>query len=257
MNRLRGVVNFKLVALHINLGIDTYSKISEEIVRSVCRSLGINLVVVNIKELIGFSIPEMAKKVHRSVCSICGLVKRYVMNASAIELGADSIATGHNMDDLIANIVKEFLNMNIEGLVKLVPRTESIDGIAIGRIRPFYETSEMECLLYSLLNELPFIRFSCPYIDLSGIDRLIKKYINDLDYRHPGIKVSFIRKFVKNIPLLSSHVSKAKIMKCDSCGLISQGDECSFCKLTRRLVGKPLGFEIRRYLREVSSSIKW
>ncbi len=252
LNELRSKIHFNLVATYVDLGIEEISSTARFIVENVCRSLGINLVVPSIKEVVRASVPELAKYSRRAVCSVCGIVKRYVINSVAIALGASSVATGHNMDDLMANIIKEFLNLNFSRLSKLVPRTEGIKNLVVGRVRPLYEVTERENLVYALLKKLPFLKITCPYVNLDGIEFHIKKFLTELDIKYPGLRVSFLRRFSK----VELPEGNGEVRKCRYCGLISRGDVCSFCRLTIKSIGRALGPEVRAYVGDLVRSIK-
>jgi len=99
MNSISQERNLRVLALHIDLGIGEYSRRSREIVSMVAKSFGIDLIVYDLKRDLGLSLPEMKKSIRRGMCSLCGLVKRYIMNTAAIELGA-TLATAHNADDI-------------------------------------------------------------------------------------------------------------------------------------------------------------
>ncbi len=253
LSELRKSLGINLVVVHVNLGIEGFSELAESIVTEVCSSLGIKYVVPRVKDVLGASVLEIARKAHRAVCSVCGIIKRYFINSVAIALNTSSVATGHNMDDLMANIIKEFLNMNLSRLSKLVPRTEGIDGLVIGRIRPLYEVTERENLVYVLLKKLPFIKVTCPYMNVKGIEFRIKKFLIELDINYPGLRLSFLRRFSK-VKLVE--VDEGEIKECMYCGLISRGETCSFCRLTKKVFGKALGAEVREYIESLVKDIK-
>ena len=254
LSRLRKELNIEIVATHINLGMGEFSNVAESIVIKACNSLGVKYVIPKVKEVLGASVPEIASRVRRAVCSVCGVVKRYFINSVALALNATSVATGHNMDDLMSNIVKEFLNMNLVRLNKLIPRTEGINSLVVGRIRPLYEVTERENLIYVLLKKLPFVKVTCPYMNIKGIEFRIKKFLVELDINYPGIRLSFLRKFSKT--RFATEADEGEIKKCRYCGLISRGDVCSFCRLTKKVFGKALGPEVRGYIEDLVKAIK-
>ncbi len=74
-----------------------------------------NLHVVDIAKLYGETIPEVASRTMRGrnkPCSVCGLVKRHVMNRIARDGGYDVLATGHNLDDEAAVLLGNTLTWN-------------------------------------------------------------------------------------------------------------------------------------------------
>ncbi len=253
LKKISHEIGFKLVAMHIDLGIGEYSKKSLEASREAASRLGVQLIVVSVKDLTGYTIPEMAKLAKRPVCSICGLVKRYLINAVAVELGADAVALGHNADDLAVYSLKSFITQDIENIAKLGPKTETIKGLAVGRIRPLYEVYEKESFLYAFLAGVPFIHDECPNVDPSSLERSLKVQVNKLEEEKPGIKITMLRNMAKRIR--EYPVRKTPLMKCKHCGLLASSDECSFCRLTKRLTGQPLGPRVRERIRMLVNEV--
>jgi len=255
MKRAGEELGFGIIALHIDLGIGEYSRRNREAVKRLAAQLGTKLLVFDVKEVLGMSIPEMAFMSRRPPCSVCGLVKRYVINAAAVELGVDAVALGHNMDDMIAYIMKAFITQDISNIHKLGPRTESLKG-AVGRIRPLYDTSEREALAYALMKGLSFNHAECPNAAPESIEREVKAFMSSLERNHPSIKVQLVRRFYKN--LVSGGYrggGETSVSRCPVCGLISDGGVCSFCRLTKKLIGRYGGPIVREWFSKAGKGL--
>jgi len=98
--------------LYICLGIDdqrapigeglSYSSESQRLTEKFAAERSLKLHIVDVQKEYGATIPQFALKSHRGrgkPCSVCGLVKRHVMNRIARDFGYDVLATGHNLDD--------------------------------------------------------------------------------------------------------------------------------------------------------------
>ncbi|MEB3860085.1 MAG: MoaD/ThiS family protein, partial [Desulfurococcales archaeon] len=107
--KLSRELGFSLLGFHIDLGIGDYSRRSLEASKLLAERAGVPMAVVSVAEITGMTIPELASKARRPVCSVCGLVKRYLINAAAVEAGASAVALGHNADDIIAYNMKSFI----------------------------------------------------------------------------------------------------------------------------------------------------
>lgn len=254
LSKLSREFGFEVVALHIDLGIGDYSVKSKEASIKAASKLGVPLIVVSVKEITGYTIPELARKARRPVCSVCGLVKRYIINLVAVELGADAVALGHNADDLAVYSMKSFITQDLSNISKLGPKTESIKGLAVGRIRPLYEVYEKESYLYALLTETPFLHEECPNVDFSSMENRLKVHINSLEEEKPGVKITMLRNMAKRIRDYPK--PQLPISRCRHCGLLSSGDECSFCRLTKRITGQPLGPRAREVVRSLVASLQ-
>ncbi|BAN90774.1 ATP-binding protein [Aeropyrum camini] len=247
LSRLSGKLGFELVALYIHLGIYDYSEKSREASLRLARQLNVPLIVFDLKEVLGAGIPELARASKRPPCSVCGMVKRYVINAAAVELAADAVALGHNADDIAVYNLKSFLNQDLEAISKLGVRTESIPGVAVGRIRPLYYVYEKESFLYSLLAGLPFLHEECPFVDRRQMEVELKETVNQLEDKRPGLKLQMVSKLAKRVEDYPK--PGGSIGRCPSCGLLSSGGECSFCRVTRRALGRPMGPVVREWFR--------
>lgn len=252
--KLHGV---EVVGLHLVLGFGPYSRKSREAAEGACKVNSIPCIVLDVEEVLGAPVHAIARRARRPVCSVCGLIKRYVINAAAVELDADYVAMGHNADDIIAYTVKMFLNQDLAAIAKLGPSTESISGLAVARLRPLYEVTEKESLLYAIVSSTPFLHEECPFRPIAPIEERVKEFMNKVEEEHPGMKINYIRKLASNIGVYKK-VAEAvewEAQRCKSCGLLSAGDECSFCRLTRRTLGEAKGLHIRRAIRELASQI--
>ncbi len=250
LHRLSSVANFSLVLVHIDLGLGEYSVVSRRVVEDLSRRLGIDLVILSLRELLGIDIPSLSRRAGRPPCSVCGVVKRYLLNAVTVDLGLDSIATGHNLDDLATYLVKEFLRQNLEGIAKLYPRTEPLDGLAGKRIKPLVEVYEWELKIYSDLLGLRYVDRKCPLYDPYTLDNVLKKKLGELEERFPGILLGLVRNYVKRVDDYP-RPSIAGVRGCSVCGLIASGDKCSFCKVTMKALGEPMGPKVRDYIRSI------
>ena len=247
--RLKDKLKFKLIVLHVDLGLGEYSKVSREGVVKVSEDLNLPLIIVEVYKILDTTIPELARKVRRPPCSVCGIIKRYITNATAVELGADVLALGHNLDDITSYALKEFLNQNLGYIGKLGPSTEGVDGLAVGRVRPLYEVYEREALIYAIALNLPFTKVKCPYANFDSLENYIKAKMNELELEFPGIKLMFARNLARNI---SNYPEiEAKLTNCEYCGLISSTRVCAYCRITEKALGKPAGPLTRDYVREL------
>jgi len=246
-------LRLKVMPLHMHLGLGEYSDESLRVVKEVSRKLGVNTCILSLEEVVGAAIPELSAKSGRPPCAVCGLVKRYVLNAAAVEWGVDAVATGHHIDDLAPYALKNMLLGDMGAALKLAPVTAGEEGYLARRVRPLYEVTERECLTYVIVKGLPFIKTSCPNAFLGGMDALVRKFLYELDLRHPGIKLRFMRSLARAAARHDANQERtqAKLTRCRYCGLPSRGEVCGFCRLTERVLGSPAGPRVREALEEL------
>lgn len=248
LSRLSSSIGFKLLGLHIDLGIGDFSKRSRVAVENLCKKLGIECVVVDLEKDLGFTLPEFASRLrtHR-VCSLCGIVKRYIMNAAAIELGVGLVATAHHADDMVKYIVKNFILQDYDALKKLRPVNRGVPGVVATRIKPMFEVYEKEAELYTSYAGLDYIAAECPYKGRTPMESAIEVFIDELEHGIPSIKISLLRKFASAQGVEPQE--QRDIGRCRLCGLASRVDECAFCRLTQKAFGSPLGTRAREVIR--------
>jgi len=185
------------------------------------------------------------------VCSVCGLVKRYMINAACLAAGESVVFTGHNMDDLATYVLKNFIMQDLPAIRKLVPVTEPIDGMAAGRARPLYETPEREVELYAKLRGIPFTGEECSFKPHSTLDETIRRAISVIEEEKPGTILSMMRRLAQSARQYPE--SRYPLKPCRHCGALSSRGECSLCRLTRRVLGEPLGPRVKEYVEVVVS----
>jgi uncharacterized protein (TIGR00269 family) len=251
LSNLSKQLNFKIIALHINLGIGKYSENANYNAEKICNDLSIPLILLDIKNIIGMSLLEIKRKNKRPICSICGLLKRYFINATAIETKANVVAIGHHMDDLLSYIIKNFILQNIYEISKLGPKTETKE-LFIGRIRPLYEISEKETSLYAFIQNLPRVEESCPYVKEGSMEFEIKRFLNNMEIKNPNIKIAFARALAKNINFYKKE--EEEIRKCIKCGMPTSRDICAFCRLIEKTMDKSIN--VRDGLKEIIEKLK-
>jgi len=247
---LSGELGFEVVPFHLDLGIGGYSEASRRAVEELSGMLGLKPLVVSVRDVLGVGVPELARRAGRPVCAVCGVVKRYFLNAAAVVLGFDVVAVGHTADDVSAYVLKAFLTQDWGGLAKTSPVNEAVDGLAARRVKPLFEVHEKEILAYVLSWGLPFVEKECPYAKLSTLVFDCRRALAVLERRRPGLRLSLIRGVVRDRNIFPR--SDEPVKSCNVCGLISSGEMCSFCKLTARALGEPMGAEVMERLSQLS-----
>jgi len=105
--RLRERLGVELVGVTIDLGIRGYSEEYVGVAVENFEKLGVPYRVVRLADY-GFTI-DSATRLRRPVCSVCGTVKRYLLNKVARELGAHVVATGHTLDDFLSVLLQAYI----------------------------------------------------------------------------------------------------------------------------------------------------
>ena len=232
--------------LYICLGIDNqnptpgktlnYSVESQRLAEKFAAARGLKLHIVDIQNEYGATIPEFARKSQRGrgkPCSVCGLVKRHVMNRVSRDLGYDVLATGHNLDDEAAVLFGNTLTWAGEYLVRQGPVLQEIPGLA-RKVKPLCRIYEREMLAYALLRGIEYIYDECPF-SIGSTSIYYKQILNKLESDRPGAKLSFYLSFLdaQTSGLFADRkVLQAELHLCPNCGQpTSAPGSCAFCRM--------------------------
>lgn len=236
LSRLGERVGFEVCGLHIDLGIsaENYSRVCLQRVVEAFRELGLVYRVLSLKEEYGFTVEEAAKRVRRPQCAVCGLVRRYVLNKMALEMGVTKLATGHHLNDFAVFIVNNVVHANYAYLARLKPMLLARAGL-VARIRPLLETPEHDIAAYARFLGIRYADIRCPY-GAEEPTKVVGRFLEIVEKRSPGITMMMVRGFIARcLPILESRFGEEEVRACKECGYPTTGDLCAFCRLLRRI----------------------
>jgi uncharacterized protein (TIGR00269 family) len=231
--------------LYINLGIDDpYSIQSQQLSQDFAEANGLQLHIVSIDELEGYTIPEASRLTLRGKgrpCSVCGLTKRHIMNRVAAEHGYDVVVTGHNLDDEAAVLFGNTIHWATGYLARQHPVLESKSSL-VRKTKPFFRFYERETAAYAILRGIEYMYAECPYA--SGAKSIYyKELLNTMEAKQPGTKLAFFLSFLqaKEAGFLASGDSEAgrDLHDCQSCGQPTTApDTCAYCRTWEQIRSK-------------------
>ncbi len=229
-----------LIAVTIDEGIKGYRDESLMIVKDFCSKLGVHNKIMSYKELFGISMDEamVTRPTEKmSSCSMCGTFRRRAIDLAAETVGADVVATAHNMDDQLQTFMINLLAGDVERIGWIYP--EPVEYAAgMKKAKPFVEIAEHEIAFYALQREIPFQSEECPYMNES-IRTDLREFFNRMEREHHGIKNNAHASMLKVSERLRSTLEPRGDKKCSVCGRDSTGDICSVCKTINVLGAKP------------------
>ena len=233
MNKMALNHNFRIKAITIDEGIAGYRNEALEIVEKFCNKLNVEFKIYSYKELFDLSLDEaldMRENEKSTSCSICGTLRRRAMEQAAKDIGANVIATGHNLDDTLQTFLINMLSGDISKVGWMDPDTS---GNSLRKIKPFCEIYESEIVFYSFTNDIPFQSEPCPHMN-EGIRTEIRGFLNSLENQHSGIKNNFYQSILKVSQIVKESNQKHRII-CEKCGCESTGTICSVCNMILKL----------------------
>jgi tRNA-5-methyluridine54 2-sulfurtransferase len=234
--------------LYLGLGIGGYSEDSGHAARAFAHDRGFKLHEVDLAADYGYDIPGAAAASHRAPCGACGLSKRHLFNAVAVEHGYDVVATGHNLDDEAAVLLGNVLRWETGYLGRQHPVLPAAPGF-VRKVKPLYRLAERETAAYCVLRGIDYQVEECPMAE--GNRHLgYKEVLNALEDRSPGAKAAFVFGFVDRAHdrfVDEAHDERAALQACAVCGSPTTGDVCAFCRLRDRVGGREAPVDLTRH----------
>lgn len=228
---------YDVKGMFVDLHIRRFSEINRKNLETFCKQQKIKLHILSFRKEFGCSLcyiqSALAKQKIKS-CAVCGVLRRWLLNKKARELGATKLATGHNLDDEAQNILMNASKHNPALSINLGPKTGVIsDRKFVQRIKPLYFCLERESRKYSELMKFPVLYERCP-CGLPGYRTWFRKFLNELG---DETKVEVVNDFLKRLPeLRKKYMTKEKLAYCKLCGEPSRKDICKACFWVRKLV---------------------
>ena len=232
--------DFEVFAILIDEGISGYRDKTRIDAEEFCKKNDIKLNVFSYKGELGAPLDEIIKKTGISGCTVCGIMRRSMLNIAARKLGATKLATGHNLDDEAQSVLMNYMRNNMEVTARLGPITGiKRDKQFIRRIKPLYFMPEKEVTAYSFLKELLGKYSECPYADQSYRND-VRDLLNDFEQKHPGTKYAIIASFMEILPTLKEKYAQesGKINHCPKCEEPTSGIICKRCQLVAQIKEK-------------------
>lgn len=224
-------VDCELKGFHINFGFPISNKVQEAVEKQT-EMAEVELIVFPLKN-IGISLADVRKKTKRPLCSVCGVLKRYLMNKIPREMGATKIATGHHMDDFLVFFFKNILGQNFFWISKFKPKLESPHPKMLCKIRPLFMVGGEENRLFCESLNVPFIEEDvCPHTYLNcRIDLNRERWyriIHRIEEEHKNFRQQMTHSIIKMSDFFATNDS---LKECSICGEPTSQEICGFCKL--------------------------
>ena len=230
--------------MYIGLGIDggvSYSDESHRLCELFAEARGLRLHVIDVPSQYGETIPELARRTQRGrnkPCSVCGLVKRNLMNRVAREGDYTVLVTGHNLDDEAAVLFGNTLTWAGSYLVRQAPVLPADQPGLVRKAKPLCRMYEREMAAYAILRGIEYIYDECPFA-VGSTSIYYKELLNKLEGDRPGAKLNFYLSFLqaKQAGLFSTGADPlaVNLHTCPTCGQPTTAPgECAFCRMFSR-----------------------
>jgi uncharacterized protein (TIGR00269 family) len=225
----------EIFSITIDEGIKGYRKYTIRKVKEYCEDWKVPYYIFSFKEEFGITLDRIFKK-FRKPCSYCGVLRRYLLNKKARELGARKLAIAHNLDDEVQSILMNLFRKDLLSLVRI----SEVPGILrhskfVPRVKPMRLISEKEVMTYFLLHNLETAWKSCPYSRFA-FREVVRRELNKLEEKNPGVKLKLLQRFDSLIPKLRKKFEiREGIKECELCEEPAKKETCKTCEILRRI----------------------
>jgi uncharacterized protein (TIGR00269 family) len=220
--------DIELSAITIDEGIRGYRKKTLHHAVKLTGELGIHHTIRSFEDEFGTTLDKLIEKNEAAACTLCGVLRKNLLNKAARELGADKLAIGHNLDDEAQTILMNYLRGDVDRMKRMSGAMQP--GMVL-RIKPLRSIPEKEVALFGFLNNLPVSTDECPYAG-GALRNEIREMLNNYEVKHPGTKYSLLGGFETISHVLRS--PESQIVQCKKCGEPSSDALCKTCRLLGR-----------------------
>ncbi|MGI6565315.1 TIGR00269 family protein [Methanosphaera sp.] len=243
LNILKEKHIIELEAITIDEGIAGYREEGIRIAKDTIEKLNIKHHIISFQDKYGFTIDKIMEAEKNQpnpqhACTYCGVFRRQVFNQVAREVNATKIATGHNLDDETQSILMNYLEGNINNMVRIGYKTQASDERFTQKIKPLRKIPEKEIGLYVLESGFEVHFDGCPYAH-DSFRMEVGDFLRSTTIKHPTIMYSILNGFEKIRPVireeyLENHPGKPN-GTCEICGEPSSQRICKSCKFLKQI----------------------
>jgi len=222
----------EMAVLTIDEGISGYRPEGIEKARAAAEERDLEFQLASFREAFGRGLDSILRErgVTERSCTYCGVLRRWLLNKTAREMGADKLVTGHNLDDEIQSALLNMVRGDPARIARSGPSYILEHPKFVPRVKPLRRIPGRETLVYDLFNDLDVHLGSCPY---SGFDmrNVIREFFNRLEEARPTSKNSFLSTVDKIAGQVRASYEGYRLSECTVCGEPAAGRVCKACQL--------------------------
>lgn len=224
-------LNYNVTALCIDEGIHNYREHTIVDLKKFCKERNVNLRIVSFKDNFNGTLDEYTAANDVTPCRVCGVFRRKLLNKYAY----GTLATGHNLDDELQNIMMNFWRGNIELAARLGPRSgvSKREGF-VPRVKPLYFIPEKMVRVYAILRGFDVHFTECPHAR-DSFRHQIGNILNKWESDESGVKRHIMDSFLEILPKLKEKYADATTEICPECNGPSAGGVCRACSYASTL----------------------
>ncbi len=225
----------RLFGITIDEGIEGYRPKSLDIAEDEYKKLNLDYEIRSYEDEFGLPLDKMLDFEDIGMpCSVCGVLRRWMMNKMAKDEDLDFLATGLNLDDTAQTVLMNFCRSDMKSMARLAPHDNVKKGL-VPRLSPLRKVTEKETYLYALLSDMEVHEQECPYAE-TALRGLYRDIIGELEDNTPGAKYSILSSYEKiKQPVRKKFEGEGELEMCDKCGEPAMNDKCKACQILEKL----------------------
>ena len=224
-------LGYETEGLHLNLELGDFTEASLDACGAMAQRLGRPLHIKNLKDLAGFSVEQVVWANRRDFCSICGTLKRHFTNQLCRELGADTLATGHNLDDEAGRLLGNLIHRHQKYLAGQWPVLEGLEDGFARKVKPLCFLAGQEIRAFADSLDLPFTDQKCPRAKGATLT-YYQEAMDFLEQKMPATKRDFYAGFLRQKGAPPPPPEPGR--KCARCGAPTHAEVCTACRLLEK-----------------------
>lgn len=221
---MRHELGISVCGLHIHMGLGEYSARCEATVRELTDRLGTSLVLERVSDH-GVAIAPVGTF---RLCSVCGAVRRALLDRVGLREGWAAVATGHTLDDRLQQMLKRLLTGRFDAPKPVLPG----NACHPRKVKPLSFLPDRAIQAYADLVGLPYLTETCPVFDPQS--HRFKPVFDHLEELAPSSKGQLAYALGK---LMRQPAPGGPEPPCPDCGNPTGSGVCPLCRL-RRLAGE-------------------
>jgi uncharacterized protein (TIGR00269 family) len=221
-----------MAVLTIDEGIGGYRPEGIRAARKAAEEKNLDFHLISFSSEFGIGLDSMLERLGgiQKACTYCGVLRRWILNRYARELGADRLVTGHNLDDEAQSAMLNLIRGDPARLARSGPEYLLMHPKFIPRVKPLRGIPGKETLLYCLFSCLDVHTATCPYSEYDMRNE-VRSFLNRMEENRPTSKSSFLSTTNRLASAIASRFEGIELRECEKCGEPTTGRMCKACQL--------------------------
>jgi tRNA 2-thiocytidine biosynthesis protein TtcA len=175
--KLNAPIDFHLVAVNLD---QKQPGFPEDVLPGYFSSIDVDYEIL---EEDTYSVVQALTPEGKTTCPVCSRMRRGILYSHAKKIGADKIALGHHLDDVVETL---FLNLFHGGRLKAMPPKLKSDDGANMVIRPLYYCRERDIERFAEIRDYPIIPCNLCGSQENLQRQVVKEMLQGWDRATPG-----------------------------------------------------------------------